>query len=427
MNGIALKNNSVLLIAIILISSVLLIRDLFGIGINQYIIFLLMTSTFAILSPKETLLYMAFTCGIITGVNGYILLVGMFFVLYKDRIYLRNHRVFLIPFFVLFLWELFNGYSYVDSPQIGQFILYGGHLLVFFYYSYLSGDKDENKDSILFYSIGTGVSLLIISAGVLQNPTDLVLETETNRAALGVEANDSATHFSANANSLAYFSIVLISILLSLRKTVFNKQIIFWSLLIVALLAGALSRSRTWMLLGSLFLFSQFLLLRLSAKLKAFVVSIVLMFSFFYFFPGFMNSIVDAFAARFEEGNLSTAGNRTVLFKEYMNFMSYHSEYQVFGTGAVYYKDVTSCSNSCHNALQQIYISYGILGCMFFMLIFYNTLRRRNKSINVFSYMPYLTAFIFMQSIQLLNPFSLMLPLALSSLAFKLNNNNLNR
>lgn len=423
MNGITLKNNSVLLTAIVLTSSILFIRDLFGININQYIIFILMTGIFAILSPKETLLYMAFTCGIITGVNGYILLVGMFFILYKDRQYLKNHRLFFFPFFVLFFWELFNGYSNVKSPQIGQFILYGGHLLVFFYYSYLSGDKNENKDSILFYSIGTGVSLLIISAGVLQNPMDLVLETETNRAALGIEANDSATHFSANANSLAYFSIVLISLLLSLRKTVFNKQAIFWSLLIVALVAGALSRSRTWMLLGSLFLFSQFLLLKVSVKFKALLVSIVLLFSFFYFFPDFMNSVIDAFTARFEEGNLKTAGNRTVLFKEYMDFMSYHSEYQIFGTGAIYYKEVAHCSNSCHNALQQIYISYGILGCIFFMFVFYNTLKRRNKNLNAFSYMPYLTAFIFMQSIQLLNPFSLMLPLALSSLAFKINNN----
>ena len=136
-----------------------------------------------------------------------------------------------------------------------------------------------------------------------------------------------------------------------------------------------------------------------------------------------MNSVIDAFTARFEEGNLKTAGNRTVLFKEYMDFMSYHSEYQIFGTGAIYYKEVAHCSNSCHNALQQIYISYGILGCIFFMFVFYNTLKRRNKNLNAFSYMPYLTAFIFMQSIQLLNPFSLMLPLALSSLAFKINNN----
>lgn len=41
---------------------------------------------------------------------------------------------------------------------------------------------------------------------------------------------------------------------------------------------------------------------------------------------------------------------------------------------------------------------------------------------NILNYLPFIVALLFIQSIQLLNPFHLMVPLAITSLAYKINN-----
>jgi hypothetical protein len=123
---------------------------------------------------------------------------------------------------------------------------------------------------------------------------------------------------------------------------------------------------------------------------------------------------------RFEQGNFDTAGNRTLLFKEYSEFMSLHSEYILTGTGAIYYKDIAQCSNSCHNAFQQIYVAYGVLGCVFFISAFFMSIHKRASSCSFMNYVPFIFAIFFIQSIQFLNPFYLMLPVALTSVAYKM-------
>ena len=128
------------------------------------------------------------------------------------------------------------------------------------------------------------------------------------------------------------------------------------------------------------------------------------------------------FMNRLELDNISTAGNRTVLMKEYFDYMSRHVDYMISGTGAIYYKEITRCSNSCHNAFQQVYIAYGILGCIFFALTAVKSVTNHHASSNILNFLPFIVALLFIQSIQLLNPFHLMIPLAVSSLAYKINN-----
>lgn len=416
-------NNKKTIIPVLLTSILLFVRDVFGVDINQYLLFVLMSLFFISLKKDDAILYLAFTCGVITGVNGYILLIGLFSVLIKDSTYLRHNKAFIYLALFVLMWECFNSFSYYPLTQINQIFLYFGYLLIFFYYIMMDKDKKENKKVILFYSIGLSVTLLIICIGVLQNPLDSVFHGEGEvRGAMGFGGDSGSTHFVANANNLAYFSIVLIALLVSLKKQVFSSNIIFLALLIIAVLAGTLSRSRTWIILTILLILVEFLSRKGTAKITFLGSGVALGLVAFYFFSDFIDSAIDGFLVRLELGNISTAGNRTVLMREYFDYMSDHIEYMFSGTGAIYYREITRCSNSCHNAFQQIYVAYGVLGCLFFSLAIIRSIASRNRSSNILNYLPFIVALFFIQSIQLLNPFHLMVPLAVSSLAYKISN-----
>lgn len=418
-----IKNNKKVVILVLLTSIILIARDVGGVDISQYLLFAFMSLIFAFLNKKETIIYLAFTCGIITGVNGYVLLVGIFSVLFKDRTYLHHNKSFVFLTLLVFAWECMNSFLYYSQTQFSQIVLYLGYLFIFFYYLMMNKDKAENKLAILFYGIGLAVTLLVISIGVFQNPLDMLFEGEGEvRAAMGFREDNTSTHFVANANNLAYFSIVLIALLFSLKKQIFSSNVLFLVLLIIAFLAGLLSRSRTWILLMSILIFVEFISRKGTAKIKFLSYGIALAFMVLYFFSNFIYSAIDGFMTRLELDNISTAGNRTVLMKEYFDYMSKHVEYMISGTGAIYYKEITNCSNSCHNAFQQIYIAYGILGCIFFVLIAIKSFLNHHSSSSILNYMPFIIALLFIQSIQLLNPFHLMIPLAVTSLAYKINN-----
>ena len=393
-----IANNKRIIISVLLTSILLFVRDVFAIDINQYLLFVLMSLIFISLKKDEAILYLAFTCGVITGVNGYILLVGLFSVLFKDNTYLQHNKSFIFLAIFVLLWECFNSFSYYPLTQLNQILLYFGYLLIFFYYLMMNKDKKENKRVILFYSLGLTVTLLVISVGVLQNPLDMVFEGEGEvRAAMGFGGDSTSTHFVANANNLAYFSIVLIALLVSLKKQVFSSN---YLLLVIV----------------------EFISRKGTARIKFLCSAIALGLVAFYFFSDFIDSAIDGFLARLELDNISTAGNRTVLMKEYFDYMSKHIEYMFSGTGAIYYKEITKCSNSCHNAFQQVYIAYGVMGCLFFGSTIIKSIVNHHKSSTTLNYLPFIVAIFFIQSIQLLNPFHLMIPLAVSSLAYKINN-----
>lgn len=380
-----------------------------------------MSLCFLFLPKREVHSYLAFTCGIIFGINAYILLVGIGALFLKDFKNTSKNLAFIIFFVILIIWEIFNCFFYYPSPQFSIILLYAANLLIFFYYFFTNTSNVYNKETIFFYSIGLGVTIFILSVGVLQNPLDLIFDSTSDiRMSMGFSEDHTETHFSINANNLAYLSIVLLSLVLFLRTKIFQSRIIFYALLIISLLGGILSSSRTWILLCVLVFIVLFLFINFKSKLKALAVSVVILVLALYLFPMFFNIAFDGIRERFELGNLETAGNRTVLFEEYSNFMSEHSEYILTGTGAIYYKNVAQCSNSCHNAFQQIYVAYGIFGCLFFITAFFISIRRRETSSSFLNYIPFISAIIFIQSIQFLNPFYLMIPIGLTSIAYKI-------
>ena len=137
------------------------------------------------------------------------------------------------------------------------------------------------------------------------------------------------------------------------------------------------------------------------------VIIIVLIAALFW--GNYVDSVYDVFFTRFSSENLETAGQRTDIFKAYNTWLFEHDKI-VSGIGILYYIDITNIGHACHSGLQQIYIAYGILGLIIFLLaggvykyLFINRI--------TFSYfIPFVICLIFDQSIQFLSNPVLLFP-----------------
>ena len=273
-----------------------------------------------------------------------------------------------------------------------------------------------------YLSYGLFVTVSLVSIGVLKNPLDSVFFQEgASRAVMGVVDSDKLTHFALNANELAYYSVVLISILFLGRNRIKAPLLIYFVMLSAAIVSGLLSQSRTWVMAVILMVILYILQGSFSNKLKFMFWAILFIFLLYNVHSQFFDMATEGIQSRFDDASIKTAGNRTALFSEYNNSFFEHPEFWITGTGAMYYKDVIKASNSIHNGAQQIYICYGILGVLVYLsaIVVYYKKNCIGIKRGIISYIPICTTLFFIQSLQFLNPFHLMLPVALTTYAIR--------
>ena len=89
----------------------------------------------------------------------------------------------------------------------------------------------------------------------------------------------------------------------------------------------------------------------------------------------------------------------------------------------VHYKEVCKQRNSIHNGTQQIYVCYGSMGIIIYLVVIVIFKRRyikKSSNLRIQNFIPLFACFLFDQSIQFLLPFVLMLPFVASVLPLRL-------
>ncbi len=163
---------------------------------------------------------------------------------------------------------------------------------------------------------------------------------------------------------------------------------------------------------------------KLKRKISLAVISLIFCATAIYLFDEYIVNAFNNITDRFTKDNIETAGNRTVLFEEYNDFLLDNPEYLFYGTGALYYKEFAKVSNSTHNATQQIILCYGLLGFIIYIYVSVYFLRNyRARKLKIIDYIPLFATIAFVQSIQFLNPYHLMLPVALSTFSLRISAN----
>ena len=406
------------IISIIILPVILVFRDILGINVNQIMIFMTMAISVIVLPFRSALCYTAFSCGIIAGVNAYFLGVAFILLLVKSKRSISFVR--LLPVILLLVLEFLNNILILGNVNFAQLLLYASYLSIFFYFLCLKGDSILYREITVSYILGLAITLLIISFSILQNPLIFQEGEELARGSMGVIDDDTSTHFALNANTLAYFSIALLVILfLGYNNLKINKYL-FYILLLISVISGVLSQSRTWLILVCVIFVMLIFCLNIRGKFKLLFLSMVFSLTAIIFYKDFIYIIYDSFFSRFNELNIETAGGRTEIFRNYNVFMWSNPQYVLTGTGCLQYKQVAGIENSCHNAIQQIFVSYGLVGLLIFVISYVRSMKIGNTRTSFISYIIALTPILFIQSIQFLHPHYLMLPVAMCVIASRI-------
>ena len=402
--------NVPLFIGIIAAFVVLVARDVLMMDVGNGILTLIFTAIMAFLPYSSLVSFIYFMIPLTCGVPGYMMLLAIILLVVKGKSWTSKQ---VIPVVIVGVLEIINELG--RTPDTIGVISFMSFIAVFFYLLNLNKSQVDNGQNLFCFIVGVVLTFAIIYYNMLSQYGIAGLLTGYYRSgALGSIDNDAETmkgHLAANANTIAYYAICAVSTaIVSMKSLPYNKWLMI-TMTAVCFLGGVFTFSRTFILCSALFLLLTFFFQerRSSVKFAVIVAAFAILAIFFY--GEYINDIFSVFGGRAEEENLSTGGGRTVLFSIYNKLWGSNIFYIVFGCGAVDYWNVLKAPNATHCGLQQIWVCLGIIGLSLFVYELFSYLKRYSNKKNLIMLVPFLVSFIFDQSIQFLNPYSLLLPI----------------
>lgn len=412
-----INRQSILWIYIILLSGMLCLRDVAGYDMSKYI-FVIFILVISIASNYQTLLsVISFTLPLLCGLPGnYLLPVWTVLVIYHQYVNKTLNLLSVIFCLIILIWELIVCSLYPYDFSVMSYISYASSLCLM---CMLVSEKGlfDYRMPIVCFCIGCCVLLAIIFTMYIKDPSLMFTEGGV-RMGGDVYADEGKMVLRTNANNIGYLSVSAIACLLTLFYYRKIKLLPFIILVSAAFVFGMYSVSRTWAILVLVTLVLYLLFQRKNRILGFFMLSVFVLAFVVYF----MNNelMLAAFVDRFTGYNIETGGERFTLFAEYNNFLFSHPLNFIFGTGAQLYKQVTEIYYSTHNGLQQIWLSYGVVGFALFMSAYVVLLKQNYVKGQFMACMPMLIVFMFIQTIQFLNPYSAMFPFIVAFLVMKM-------
>lgn len=418
------KNQIVLVPFIIGLIILLALRDVGGVSINKYL-FLAYSAFFMAISNKENLVYLiCFMFPLLWGLPGtYILLVFVFIYFFKNRT-LSKKVVLLTTFFVLLEVLAIMFYPDINSTAVIQYIC---TIIVFFSLITDVNNIDYQK-AIGLFLIGSSALCVILLVSTLKtapsNWLDLFAKGWFRFGDIQSEETNTLM-LKLNANNLAYHCVLGVSLSIVLMKKKQKQRLMLIVCTIIHFLLGVLSTSRTFILIMLLLII---LIIWYSTKsIKAGVivaVGVIVSGIVIFFFLQKNPLILEGFKTRFNDSTISTGGGRTVVFTKIMDAFLDNPRLWVFGTGVTDYKSVIGQVGSFHNATQQLLVCYGLPGMMIFL---YGMLKPiyNGKKKELIYWLPFIACILFVQTIQFVNPSTIMLMYIVVVFALRLGESSL--
>lgn len=428
------KEDVILQVYIILISLMLIIRDIAGVGINKYI-FVFIAAVCMALVPRKYMAYMlTFSFPLFCGLPAaHIRLAAILIYIMKRKKITIQQAAFCV--FVI-LWESLAS-VYYNSIVIGDILGYLSAPIMLFMFLWEKEDHDTQfidvRRSINLFLGGFAlVCFVIITVAFIKSPSNLLTAfskglfrasvTELDQTAEGVT-------IAMNANTLGYFCCTCsaLSILLfnHIKRKNGTSKISYIFIAIGFSIVGVFTLSRTTiLLLGIVYLLFVISSMKTVNSTVFAIIGSIIIVAGGYFFISSQPQLFESLFGRFSDKTLYTAGGRTDLFEAYMDVFLSNTRYMILGTGVVQYQAVAGLWNSIHNGTEQILVCMGIPGFVIFMLGIIlpirNTVRKRKNKLLFEYWIPLIAVVVFAQTIQFLNPTILMFPYIMGFFAVKL-------
>lgn len=391
------------------------------------ILFILPIIVYSIIVSSQYIAYlMALLLPLSFGLStGYIFPIVLIIYFYKIKKFPTNAVLFTVLIIVIELIH-YPFYTFTINTEMSTYLNY---FSAWFIVAYFVSNIDERVDAkrfLLFFCLAVVIlSFFITWHSVIAFDT-IGYELEGTRIGdtgiIGAE-EDGKIYLRANANTLGYFSITAISILLLLlyRKSVhFSIAILLLAILIIT---GGMTMSRTWLVLLA-FVFFAFLSVNSRGGFKSILLGGIIL-GLLTILILFTRDYLDIFLERFS-GDKTLSG-RTEIISFYNDALFNNIDILFSGTGAIHYVKVLNYDHAIHNGTQQVLVCYGLTG--FFLLTIPLLMRilklkkRLNVKGKVLYYTPLIVVLFFLQTIQSINPHQLMFPLIPAIWALSLNNN----
>lgn len=219
-----------------------------------------------------------------------------------------------------------------------------------------------------------------------------------------------------NENNIALFSLIAVmACIAELWKYGNNERKPFlYILLLISSFFGFMTLSKAYLFsyvfLGTLILIKILLQTNTSIvrKLGIFCSTILLaVFAYIEIFADVINNIFN----RIDTTEISTG--RIDIFNMYNDYILNNLESLFFGIGIQNPAEKTGIWNSMHNGIQQVYVSFGIVGLILFTILIYNIVKKANIhrkcKISLINIIVFLALFVYTQSIQFMSSSSIFL------------------
>lgn len=410
-----LKHYKMLLVSVSILMLIIIARDILQIAIPDLVIVGFFSLCLMLMPFKDALSYVFFVLPFTCGIPGYTMTAAFLVLLYKGpKFTIRKY----LPLIIILFIETINYLLWGAEVSIMRYFSFSSFTAIFFYLIILSENKSIIKHCLLMYLIGSlFVFSVIVFNLVYQFGLISVLSGSFRNGALGSVDNsfeDSVGHIALNANSLAYFSIVCVSIMLCTKRIIINNIFFYYLFLFLFILGGIVSFSRTYFVLFFLLFSSYFIIQNTKNKIRYSFVFLLFAIIIINVFPNLFDSVLIGFNERFENSDLKTAGGRTFVFIDYFKAWTSNVMYILFGCGASDYTKVLGFSSSAHNGTQQVLVCCGLVGFLTYVITIFSCVKMNLKRIGIrkklLFLLPLIFALLFVQSIQFLNPYYLMLP-----------------
>ncbi len=402
-----LKKHKLLVGYMLLMTVLLYARDIGNVNFSKMVFVVIMFTTSLFCDLEKLLAVITFTLPLACGLPcNYLLPIWTVLLIIK----LINSRQFSAYKAIIFV-------AIIALAEIAHYAIYPYPITFINYVSYIcslaltailavNNINIDYKIPIFTFCIGCCVLLIILFLIYTEDPTLMFSEGGFRMGDAYIEEDEGMT-LRTNANSVGYWSIACIAC--SIVLFYYKKLMLIPFLILFALsfYCGMFSVSRTWMISIVLTLIT-FLIFNKENKKIGYALIIFLVGGIIVFtinVPDLLQMFVDRFSDSYsQEDSVETGGGRTILFARYNNFLFNHFGNFLFGTGAIIYKDVTGIYESTHNSLQQIWISYGILGFTYFIVAFGKVIIKNYTQSHYMTLLPMLVLIFFLQTIQILNP-----------------------
>ena len=301
--------------------------------------------------------------------------------------------------FILIL-ELLSGLLYDFS-----LFLYVRFLGVFIICFFRMLDTDEHYDTrkmTLWFILGFLVAIASLWGQMLNNYSFRALMT------LGVRFGDTreqldvseGMRISYNQNELGFLCLLAFwACFCYLRSTGHRWSLIFGA---ISMLQGFLTQSRAFTLLALFSILLAFLsVLSSRNKLRVGIVFVLMVSLAMLILNRYFSAYLEGLRQRF--AIMDPSGNRTSLLRQYFAVWDDSAINMIFGVGLQSYSAKYDMSLSAHNSIQEILLTWGILGLLFVTIVMlsavYNA-KRKMASLSLWQYAPFFVYILATQSAQ---------------------------